>query len=620
MFSVINYKNFYNQFKQSSNKLLFLYSQKKLVLFTLFVLVALFSAIGFADSVNKNSFLEGLNKTAALFVLNYPADNSPYLELAKFFAILFDVYGLSLLFFSNFSNRLIIYFAQKKPYSLLAGTSSQNQYLLKQWDNPDSLLVLAKNEKPHTIDALKKRGFGVLTSTTRDSINALDFKKLEHCIISSDDDLQNISLALTLFDQASNADSHGVVHVRLDNRDLAVLFRQDLMNKSSSRSQMELVSYSLNALITKQLFSEYSILGRQQQLLKTNEDWSTIVIGSSLLSMEIIYYLASTAHFPEQNHLTIYCLDKNADAFCTRLEKTFPGIGKIPHLSIKALNADHESLAFYKGDHWQTRNLANIIIATDDEELNLDIAVKLQDITFLKETTTDTFKTNVLFALYNDVALGERINSDTGIYKHFYSFANLSKVLTKQNVLDEKLDAIAKRIHYDYITANNVEDVSPEFINKAWIQASYHDKESSRSQAAHIDSKLLALGLAKKKSAKKLAVLLKNNQSILENKIRDRDISDKQLHDFKTDYFPKSFDTLFHKLARSEKNRWNAFHYLKGWEYDKNLNKQAKKHDCLMPVEAFKTERVKMTYQYDLLALLNIPRYLALAGYEIVEV
>ena len=239
--------------------------------------------------------------------------------------------------------------------------------------------------------------------------------------------------------------------------------------------------------------------------------------------------------------------------------------------------------------------------------------------TFLKETTSNAFKTNVLFALYNDVTLAERINRDGGIYNHFYSFANLSKVLTKENLIDEKFDAIAKRIHYDYIEANSVEDVPLDFINKAWIQASYSDRESSRSQAAHIDNKLLALGLIKKKSAKKASVLLKNNELALKNKITDRDISDQQLSDFKKEYFPETFDSLFNKLARSEKNRWNAFHYLKGWQYDKNLDKKAKKHDCLMPIESFKTDRAKVTYQYDLLSTLNIPRYLALSGYEIVE-
>jgi len=38
-----------------------------------------------------------------------------------------------------------------------------------------------------------------------------------------------------------------------------------------------------------------------------------------------------------------------------------------------------------------------------------------------------------------------------------------------------------------------------------------------------------------------------------------------------------------------------------------------------MPIEEFKTDRVKISYQYDLLSLLNIPRYLALSAYEIVE-
>lgn len=127
------------------------------------------------------------------------------------------------------------------------------------------------------------------------------------------------------------------------------------------------------------------------------------------------------------------------------------------------------------------------------------------------------------------------------------------------------------------------------------------------------------MGLCKKKTKAFGDKLLKANEIVFNSKLIDSDISEEQLNNYQSAYFPKTFDILFNELARAEKNRWNAFHYLKGWQYNKNLDKKAKKHDCLMPIEDFKTDRIKNTYKYDLLSLLNIPKYLAYSGYEIIE-
>ena len=114
--------------------------------------------------------------------------------------------------------------------------------------------------------------------------------------------------------------------------------------------------------------------------------------------------------------------------------------------------------------------------------------------------------------------------------------------------------------------------------------------------------------------------MLEGNKKWLNKKLADRDITDKELDNYKVEYFPESFDSLFNKLGRAEHNRWNAFHYLRGWKYNTTKNKEAKRHDCLLPIEKFHTDENKKTYQYDLLSILSIPRYLAYAGYEIVQV
>jgi len=163
--------------------------------------------------------------------------------------------------------------------------------------------------------------------------------------------------------------------------------------------------------------------------LNSRKGYHVILVGSSNLSIEIIHHLAELSHLPNQNRLSIHCVDKNADAFCNKVEKVFTGINQIPHLTLKAYNLDSESLAFYTDKLWQLENLSNIIIATDNEENNLDIAINLQDTTYIKKSVEGSFKTRVLFALFNDTGLGKIIDDNKGVFANPSLTINFAKLL-----------------------------------------------------------------------------------------------------------------------------------------------------------------------------------------------
>ena len=147
---------------------------------------------------------------------------------------------------------------------------------------------------------------------------------------------------------------------------------------------------------------------------------------------------------------------------------------------------------------------------------------------------------------------------------------------------------------------------------------SLHKKNANRSQAQHIDIKLLALGLGRRKSKKSQYILLGLNQSILRSKIKNYDEIVTQLQNYQPQHFPDSFNQLIDKLANCEHNRWNAMHYLYGWQHNQNRNDNAKQHPCLLPMAAFDTDALKETYQYDLQSIINISKYLAYIDYELV--
>jgi len=248
---------------------------------------------------------------------------------------------------------------------------------------------------------------------------------------------------------------------------------------------------------------------------------------------------------------------------------------------------------------------------------NLDIAINLQDTTYIKEIGHKKFNTKILFALEHNLGLGKEIDKNNQAFKNFYTFGNIRQTSTKEILIDDKLDLMAKLIHNEY---KGEKDVIQRTLNRNWIDTSPHEQDSNKTQAIHIDIKLLAFGLKRREKPKKtLNELLKINRKIFDTKLENSNKIKVKLKNYKVADFPTSFETLFDKVARSEHNRWNAFQYLNGWDYHRQLNKDAKEHDCLQPLEDFDTDAIKKTYQYDMASVYYIPEYLARGGFEILE-
>ncbi len=350
--------------------------------------------------------------------------------------------------------------------------------------------------------------------------------------------------------------------------------------------------------MTNDFFEKHSILGLQPQIIKSNKSYNIILIGSSPVLAELFYQIAILSNLPEQNVLNLYLVDKDAKNFYKRLKKLFSGIANIPHLNIKTIKLNSKSPQFYTNKIWKKRNLTNIIIGTKSRKRNLKIKNRLNNY-------ISTKKTKIL----------------------------LTNNLTQPN---NKSKLIAKLINYLYLRSTynpnllfNKKDKTK--AKRIWNKISSSDQNSTKMQSIHISTKLLALGLKKQKSTKTSKELLEINKKIFDKKLDFREINDQKLQEyaekfhnsqnnFKPIYFPKKFKSLFEKLIRSEHNRWNTYHYLNGWEYSKIKNKKIKRHDCLIPLEKFDTDKIKTTIIFDIFALVYIPNLLASAGMELSQI
>jgi len=593
---------FLTEFKTSKNKIYFFIENKHIFIATFAIIGVILGFIGYCIS-DESTGLEVLNNTIGLFVLQWADDDSMILDFAKFFALLTIFFSVSIYFLSKYLNELTVKNIQKNPYSLLIGLGVQNSYLLDSIkDNNKKFLVIETNLNNQNIQNYKSKNIGVIVADAKNILPTIDTNKMEFCIISTGNDRQNIAIALLLDKIVKIGDKK--IYVHIENRTLNILFKQNVI---SLKNRIDIITYSIYENMVKSLFLKHTVLGLQTDIAKSNIEYSTILIGSSALAEELVYQLSMLSILPNENRFTLHLIAPNAKSFFGKIKKLFTNIEKIPHLNIKCIEISYDDIDFYKHKVYNSRNLTNIIIATNDEEKNLEIAINLQDTTYLQKSVKGKLKSKVFVALYHNLGLDRVIHNTKGAYTNFYTFANMADASSYEVLVDENLDTIAKLVNNDYTKNSNAKK---SLINKEWIDLTIHKKGSNKAQAMHIDTKISTLSLKKQKSNKPIKILIEENKKIIEKFIpkEQRDTT-----------FPEKFDTILSKLANSEHNRWNAFHYLNGWEYSIRRDDTIKKHPCLLPFSEFTTKEQKDTYKYDVSAVLNIPIYLAYAGYELVD-
>jgi len=607
------------EFKKFLNILyVFFVDHRKTIIKTFAAITAVFGFFGYLIS-EKSTSLEIINNTISLFVFNWADDDSWILDIAKLSAIFTVFSGVFSLYLTQTINRFNVKQVQKTPYTLLLGLGKQNSSFLASESvkkEYDKILIVESDSTNPAIERFQKHGCAVFVENAREAIKSLDLIEMENAIISTGSDRQNIAIAMEILDKCTEGNDKKIF-TRIENHNMKNLFNQNILE---SNEKVEIHAYSLYENMVKELFSQHTVLGLQNKIIKTNESYNIVLVGTSELAIEIIYFVSILSNLPEENILNLYLVDAKAKKFYEKVKKLFAGIEHIPHLNIIPLELDADTLAFYKDKVWNKTNLTNIFIATEDENSNIDIAITLQNTTYLKKIVKDIFKTKVFFAVYDNLGLRDRIDEDKKLFSNFYTFGDIKSASDTKNLIDESLDIVAKLIHSDYLAEDpEIKNIDIQVLNKKWLskkEMNAHKRDSNRAQALHIDTKLIALGLKKVPSDKSTEELMKLNTE------KFSVFSDVEKKEKK---FPDTFDTLLKKLARSEHDRWNTFHYLKGWEYEeewenKKDSDKAKKHACLRPFSEFDTEESEETYKYDLDAILNIPKYLALTKYKLVEI
>lgn len=145
---------------------------------------------------------------------------------------------------------------------------------------------------------------------------------------------------------------------------------------------------------------------------------------------------------------------------------------------------------------------------------------------------------------------------ESGAFDRLCCFGKTKALYTTQVLVDERLDRLAKAVHAYYCR---------EFgMDTPWDALSAHAKDSNRSSALHIHTKLYSLGLRAAEGG---------DTTMLKEKLKD--------------------PAVVSRLAQMEHLRWNAYHFVNGWrllplaEANGTIKDEARRlHVCLVDWEA----------------------------------
>lgn len=656
------FEEFKIDFDESKNMFYF-FNKHKVLLGGIFALLGfVFGVLGFLYE-GKHLF-ESITNTFALFALNTPDsyDKTNIFLLLSTVFISITIFSAALFaFFQEFVNRIIAKRIIAKEHNVVFGLGQINRAFLNSDEKDCQTVIIESDPNNKYIEEYRQKGFGIVVgdALTSKQLELLNYETMVHAIISLGNDRLNIELAIELIKKIKEAKPQTptrlVVHI--SNHELREIFHQEFVltkykyidltkykfcTKCQNFSliklykykyiQIDIKTFSFYEECSKDLFENTNLI--PTSYIDTNNEFKSIVLGNGTLAISVIKDLLLLSNFPNKNIHTITLISKDAKTFYENIKlETFYSEDKFPTVKFEIIESDWKTPDFYKSEIFYDKDLSNIYVCYDDEDINTNLTMELKNriYTRLKDS-----QTKIHFGIFNEYQLSHLINEDKDKFNRFYTFGNLEDIFSKQKLLDEENYMIAKLIHNGYGDIYNDSNlVNIEDLNKKWFNnTKFSDKLSNIAQAKHINTKLQILGLTKEKNIENVntSTLLKQNKDlfnqIIEQLLKESNISideiieaSKELpkywsqKEYEVKYMPKEFNTLFEKLIEMEHERWNSYHYLNGWEYSHKKDKDLKYHDCLKPLDEFKEKNLQITVLYDIYSILYIPNYLANAEY-----
>ena len=511
----------------------------------------------------------------------------------------------TLKFFKN-----IYYFSELNEKSLLLAED-----IIKQ---EKSLIVFCNCNKIPAIfeDRINKYHFIVLTDNEKDLIIHSSVRnKKQYFFEISENTNQNLDTTKSIIKVFDKSKKTFFPNVRV------YLFINSSFFDSEKLFSSEHEKFNI-FLIDEVKTSIYNLLFEKplyERINKKDNSLSIAVFGDGVYAKQFFKDAIWASVLGDDYKINISFIDSRADSFKQSLELKCPGIFSRSGYFYKNFKLNFENTNLESGELNKTL-LSKIpypdyiVIDTGADDSNIDLAVYLR--IFYNRNSDDFNFTPFIAVRIKDSKTAERLKdmktSDDMPYE-LISFGYEKDIYSYDTIINSPIDKLALNCHAAYNQKSDGYHYETEAKAISGCNTSGFEKYSNQAAAIHIKAKLFIMGFD-----------LKPYDDNHEPSEADIKINDKAW---------KDFDKALHKpdvlecLQKTEKYRWNAFHFMSGWinptlekariykeliatNPKKHKYVRAKMHACLCDWEEM--PQIEQTYdipfrEYDSIFIQQIP-------------
>lgn len=517
---------------------------KKYFLPGFFILFTLVSGIyGFCQhsyDLYKHSFVNSVYSTIRLFFLDVdPVFNEAAnkyvklplpVELARWTAAISTIttIGLFLLKYFGLSLKGDLY-SLFGGHVIVAGYNEKSSILIKNLrEEKHRVSVIAENFSDDEKRELFKLGVPIYLDESKDLANMLikcGALKAKHVILFHEDDFINLENYISIQNEV-NPVNQLQVSLHLEHPKSMQVYERMLKEEND---KMRSYSFSTSQLVAEKMLMDHPLyLGYENQLRRPDGDpLHLLFIGFGKSNQRIAFQALNLCHFLTKNKIKFTIFDRDIKKVKKEwgfLAKKANDLADIQFKSIDIAKHDiKEELAKLNA------SITHVFLSLQDDFLDmiegLELIEPLPDVP-------------VFIKMMDNHKVSNWLDTNENEYKLVKRYASQEEVLNSDYVLDKKLIEQAKKAHDNYQKQRAKQKIEPD---KDWDQLSTFKQESNRYQMLHNDTKLMLLGLKK---------IPKEGSA----------------HPYRPlSNFEELIEPYKEALAETEHNRWNTFHYLRGW-------------------------------------------------------
>lgn len=253
----------------------------------------------------------------------------------------------------------------------------------------------------------------------------------------------------------------------------------------------EIEFFSVYDLSARILLNKYppdvaaSSLGQQQVHIA--------LYGFGLLAEQILTEAVRVCHFLNGSQIRFTLVDDRAREKLASVTRLHPGIETLCSIDyITDFDIHAPSHDVLPEDFLQS--VTQHVLCLHDDENNLELALALRS-TLLEHVASNA---PIMVRMQHASGLARLLESRPGepeIPDGLYPFGMLDEALDDDNILSDRLDALARAIHDDYLMRRGDLDTDQRLHTSlaTWSELSEPDRKSNRLQADHLAAKLRAI-------------------------------------------------------------------------------------------------------------------------------